>query len=117
MKRDAAANDDRPSDFCFGTKQLLRRQSHNLSRCASPPVAAMQYRKVTTKLQCNVAPQNTLATNLDQLPRLEIKMFSRYQRCTLDLIISSKLFTKWRLGKAETQKFQDRMVLNLSGRF
>ena len=92
MKRDAAANDDRPSDFCFGTKQLLRRQSHNLGRCASPPVAAMQYRNEATKLQMQRRALNTFATNLDQLPRLEIKMFSRYQRCTLDLIISSKLF-------------------------
>ena len=82
MKRDAG-NDDRPSDFCFGTKQLLGRQSEK-GRCSSPAPAALQRR--------------TFATNLDQLPGLEIEMFSRDINGTLDpvLLIATNFLTKWR---------------------
>ena len=67
MKRDAG-NDDRPSDFCFGTKQLLLRQSW--ARCSSPAAAA-------AAAAMQVAAQ-TFATNLDQLlAAVEIKMFYR----------------------------------------
>ena len=68
MKRDAG-NDDRPSDFCFGTKQLLLRQSW--ARCSSPAAA------VAAAEAMQVAAQ-TFATNLDQLlAAVEIKMFYR----------------------------------------
>ena len=78
MKRDAG-NDDRPSDFCFGTKQLL---GANLRRA----LAAMQRRPTT------------FATNLDQLPGLEIEMFSRDINGTLDpvLLIATNFLTKWK---------------------
>ena len=71
MKRDAG-NDDRPSDFCFGTKQLLLRQSW--ARCSSPAAAAAAAEAAAAM---QVAAQ-TFATNLDQLlAAVEIKMFSR----------------------------------------
>ena len=81
MKRDAG-NDDRPSDFCFGTKQLLRRQSEK-GRCSSPARAAMQRRN---------AP-NTFATHLAQLPGLGINMFSGDINGTLDPVPFSNQFS------------------------
>ena len=74
MKRDAG-NDDRPSDFCFGTKQLLLRQSW--ARCSSPAAAAEAAAAAAAAAAMQVAAQ-TFATNLDQLlAAVEIKMFYR----------------------------------------
>ena len=62
MKRDAG-NDDRPSDFCFGTKQLL----------------GANLRRALLWLQCNVAPHH-LCNQSGSIARTRDRdVFERYQ--------------------------------------